>query len=114
MLYNIALGLNDQPSINSTVMLVLNTVCYLTLCPMMPQFIINVRELYYSDARGRWQGSDSGFKALPQFNYGENAVRMTEIAFVNVASRRGSIMEGAASKPEVIRLEALGDSPHRV
>jgi hypothetical protein len=46
--------LQDVITISSTSQLVLSLLTYITLCPIMPRFIISMRELYDRDLRGCW------------------------------------------------------------
>ena len=74
-LYNINVALlENNLTISSTSMLFLTTFCYIMICPMMPRFIISVRELYDRDLRHCWQGIDTGFSVLSQPIFSENTV----------------------------------------
>ena len=85
---------------------VLNLLCYTTLCPIIPRFIISVRELYDRDLRGRWQGIDTGFGVLSQPVSSGNAV-MSAIQFADVAPEQveGQVAEDEVDDSEAIRLE---------
>jgi len=102
---------------NSTLLLVLVTLSYTTLCPIMPRFIISVRELYDRDLRGRWQGIDTGFGVASKSISSENAA-VSAIQFADAAPRQeeGQVAEGAIDDSEAIRLEtrAVGDSTRQV
>ena len=99
-------------TINSTSQLALVFIFYTTLCPMMPRFIISVRELYDRDLRGCWQGIDTGFGMSSQPVSSQNAA-VSAIAFtVDVVTGQGA--EGEADDSEEIRLETVGDSTHQV
>ena len=88
-----------------------------TICPMMPRFIINVRELYDRDIRHGWQGVDTGFGVLSQPLASQNAP-VSAIAFAEVTPGQESqdevVEENAANEPETIRLEPFGDNMHQV
>jgi len=109
MLYLITVTiLDDGPVISSTWQLFLTLLSYTTICPIMPRFIISVRELYDRDLRARWQGIDTGFGVLSQ-----------PIASQNMVEELGDgahqvVESGHADIAEVIRLEALGDGTHQV
>jgi len=96
------------PLVNNTSLLILMTLSYVTLCPIMPRFIISVRELYDHD---RWQGVDTGFGVLSQrISTGNEAV--SAIQFADLA--RGD--RGGVDDSEAIRLETrmLGDGTRQV
>jgi len=89
-------------------------LCYTTLCPMVPRFIISVRELYDRDLRGRWQGIDTGFGVLSQPVFSENAA-VSAIVFTDVApgQEQGQVAEGEVDDSELIQLGVLGDGSTR-
>ncbi|KAH0834771.1 hypothetical protein J3R83DRAFT_10369, partial [Lanmaoa asiatica] len=91
-------------TISSTSMLFLNMFCVITLCPMMPRFIISVRELHQRDPRRRCQGIDSGFGVLLQPIARDNAA-VSAIALADVAPGQGQMVEGGADESEAIQLE---------
>ncbi|KAH0839397.1 hypothetical protein J3R83DRAFT_113, partial [Lanmaoa asiatica] len=91
--------------------LFLNVFCYITMCPMMPRFIISVRELYDRDPRR--QGIDTGFGVLSQPITNENATTSV-IAFVDVAPGQGQIVERDTDESEAIQFEVLADNNCRV
>ncbi|KAF8556921.1 hypothetical protein OG21DRAFT_507966 [Imleria badia] len=95
--------------------LFINLLSYITLFPVMPRFIISIRELYDHDLHGCRQGVDTGFGMLSKPVADENTA-MSAIAFVDVTpladQDQGHVMEGDDS--EVIRLEELGDGTRRV
>ena len=75
------------------------------MCPMMPRFIISVRELYDRDTRRGWQGVDTGFGVLSQpiadrFGFGSSIVFPD-----GVALEEGQVVEGGADD---IQLKPLG------
>jgi hypothetical protein len=115
MLYAIitALAQNDI-TITSTLGLVLTVLTYMTLCPIMPRFIISVRELYDRDLHRRWQGIDTGFGVLSQPVSSGNAA-MSAIRFADVApvQEGGQVVEGVVDDSEAIRLE-MRDGPRLV
>ena len=97
---------NSTP--DSTSVLLLNAFSYATICPLMPRFIISVRELYDRNLHRRWQGVDTGFGVLSQVIASENAA-VSAIAFADVAPGQDQAVEGDANELEAIRLEPLGD-----
>ena len=89
---------------------------YVTMiCPMIPRFIIGVRELYDRDLQRRWQGIDSGFGVLSQ-PIASQIGPISAIAFADVAPGQDQVveLEGDANESEAIRLEPLGDNGHHV
>ncbi|KAI9568759.1 hypothetical protein HD554DRAFT_2038528 [Boletus coccyginus] len=108
--YNITTALlQNIITISNTWQLFLALLCYTSICPIMPRFIISVRELYDRDLRARWQGIDSGFGVLSQPIAGGNAA-VSAIGFADVTTGQEHGHEGDA---EVIRLEVRGGA-HQV
>lgn len=67
MLYQIAWVLNPgETAPNNTSTLFLNAFAYVIFYPLIPRFIISVREIYDRDVRGRSQEIDTGFGVLSQ------------------------------------------------
>ena len=94
-------------------MLILTLLYFMTLCPIMPRFIISVRELYDGHRR---QGIDTGFgmSSQPVFN-SNTAVSAIEFAKVTPGQEQGQVLaEGEADDPEAIQLEMLGDGTRQV
>ena len=98
---------------NSTSVLFLAMFSYATIGPLMPRFIISVRELYDRDLHRRRQGVDTGFGVLSQAIASENAV-VSAIAFADVTPGQDQAAEGNANELEVIRPEPLGDDTGNV
>ncbi|KAI9573441.1 hypothetical protein HD554DRAFT_2167047 [Boletus coccyginus] len=90
---------------NTTWQLFLNLVCYTAICPIMPRFIISIRELYDRDLHARWQGIDSRFGVLSQ-PIASETVAVSAIAIAEVATEQG---QGGEGDTEAIGLEELGD-----
>ena len=90
-------------------------VSYMGVIPIMPRFIISMRELYDHDCCSQWKGIDSRFGILSQPTAGPDGVT-SAIAFVdvNIHQEESQVGEGGADDPEVIRLEMLGDGAHQV
>jgi len=113
MLYIVAtISLDNGPMLSNTWQVFLTLLSYTTICPIMPRFIISVRELYDRDLRARWQGIDTGFGVLSQPIASQN-VALSATSFVDVATGpgQGQEQEGDA---EAIRPEELGDGSHQV
>jgi hypothetical protein len=92
----------------------LTAFCYMIVFPMMPRFIISIRELYDRDLRRLWQGVDTGFGVFSQPSPSENAT-ISVIVFTDVAPGQGRgqvVDDGKAS--EEIRLDVLGDGTRQV
>ena len=106
------------PSIfNSLWWYFLASFCDIILCPMMPRFIISMRELYDRDLRAHWQGIDTGFGVLSHSIASGNVV-VSALAFAEVAPGQGQdrVADGDEDEDdsEAMRLEALGDGTHQV
>jgi len=93
-------------TLSSALQLALVLVYYTTLCPIMPRFIISVRELYDRDLRGQLQGIDTGFGVLSQPVFSGNAAR-SAIQFADIASgqEESRVAVGEMGDSEAIRLE---------
>jgi len=112
LIYNISTTLlQNTITPNSTLQLVLVMLYYTTLYPMMPRFIISVRELYDRDLRGRWQGIDTGFGSSSQPVVSGSAI---EFAGVAPGQEQGEVAEGGVDDSEAIRLDILGDGTRQV
>ena len=98
---------------NNTDGLFLAILSGITLCPIMPRFIISVRELYDRDLRHGWEGDDTGFGVLSQTTASQNAP-VSAIAFADIAPGQDEDVEGDVNESEAIRLELLGDNIHQV
>ena len=115
-MYSIAVAwLQSNFAVNNTSQLVLVVLYCTTLYPMMPRFIISVRELYDRDLRGRRQGIDTGF-GMPSQSVSNEVVAMSAIQFADVApgQEQGQVAEGEVDDSEVIRLDVLRDSTCQV
>ena len=98
--------LQNAITLNGTLQLVLALLYYTTLCPIMPRFIISVRELYDRDLRGRWQGIDTGFSVFPQtVSSGNAAMSAMQFADVALGQDEGHVAEGEVDDSQAIRLE---------
>ena len=114
--YNgVSLAQLRSTTFNTTAVLFLSVLSSITIVPMSPRFIINIRELYDRDLRGRWNGIDSGFGVLSQAVASEDAV-VSAIAFadVNPGQEEAQAVEGGEGDSEGIRLEPLGDGTQQV
>ena len=114
MVFSINSILGDTTSISETVHLYLDLFSYIALFPMMPRFIISVREMYDHGIGGRrrWQGVDTGFGASSQPN-GSQSATMSAIGFAD-ALGQDRVAEGNANEWEAIRLELSGDIASQV
>ncbi|KAN0080104.1 hypothetical protein V8E55_009670 [Tylopilus felleus] len=86
-------------------------VSYIAVIPMIPRFIISMRELYGHNGYSQQKGIDSGFGVLSQPTASPNVV-MSAIAFAGVTFRQGEsqVHEDGADDPEVIQPEIVGDA----
>lgn len=78
------------------------------LCPIVPRFVISVREMYDHELRGRCQGIDTGFGIGSQFSPDTD---LSAIAFADVAPGESPVVEAEADVPETIQLEVIEDGP---
>ncbi|KAF8428922.1 hypothetical protein L210DRAFT_951277 [Boletus edulis BED1] len=113
LINNVASTLTAKAVTNEIWILFLNVVIYITLCPIIPRFIISIRELYDRDGRGRVQGIDTGFGASSQLVASQDGT-VSAIAFADAAPGRDLVAEEDADKPDAIQLEARGGSTSRV
>jgi hypothetical protein len=100
-------GLQNDVSINNTSLLFLTLLSYVTICPIMPRFIISLRELHDRGLHVRRRGIDTGFGVPSQ----SGAPSM--IVFADIATGKSPITE-ETNESEAIRLEVLGNGIHRV
>ena len=103
--------------LSSTSLLILIPLSYMALCPIMPRFIISVRELYDRDLRDRWQGIDTGFGVLSQpVSAGNATVSAIQFADAAPGQEEGQVTEGEVDDSEAIRLETrmVGDGTGQV
>ncbi|KAI9571045.1 hypothetical protein HD554DRAFT_242793 [Boletus coccyginus] len=112
MLFFITITLLDNSlTISNTWQLFLILLSYTTICPIMPRFIISMRELYDRNLHGAGQqGIDTGFGMLSQ-PIASQSMAVSAISFVEVATGQGQGQEGDA---EAIQLEEMGDSTYQV
>ncbi|KAH0834170.1 hypothetical protein J3R83DRAFT_11477, partial [Lanmaoa asiatica] len=112
-LFQIA-NLTTTTTINGTSIQFLDLFSVITICPMMPRFIISVRELYDRDVRRRCQGIDSGFGVFSQPISSQNGA-ISAIAFAEVTPEQGHIVEGNADESEaMLEFEVMGDNTREV
>ena len=117
MFYNIATLVESKATGATTLVIVLAMLCSISMCPMMPRFIISVRVLYDRELRRGVQGVDTGFGVLSQTNTNQNGP-LSAIAFADIAPQAGleqdQIMEVDANESAAIRLEPIRDNTHQV
>ena len=94
-------------SISGTFLLQL--FAFITLAPLIPRFIIGVREMYDRDTRGRVR-VDTGFGALGQQE--DSNTLVSTIAFAD--GNLGQALVGDVGGLEEIQLEVAGNGTHRV
>ena len=87
--------------------IVANSVFAMLYCtalyPIVPRFIISVRELYDRDLCGRWQGIDTGFGMSSQpVSSGNAVVSAIEFADVAAGQEQGQVAEGEMDDSEAI------------
>jgi hypothetical protein len=84
------------------------------LFPMIPRFIIDVRELHHRDLHHHCQGIDTGFGFFSQPT-ASGSVVASAFAFADqVASGESQIVEAEADDSGTIRLQVLGGNTCQV
>ncbi|KAN0093036.1 hypothetical protein V8E55_003820 [Tylopilus felleus] len=98
-----------------TYTIIVDMVSFMVVIPMMPRFIISMRELYDRDCCSRWKGIDSRFGVLSQPAASTNVV-MSAIAFADVNFQQGEsqVVGDGAEDSEVIPSEMLRDGANQV
>ena len=98
-----------------TYTIIVDMVSFMVVIPMMPRFIISMRELYDRDCCSRWKGIDSRFGVLSQPAASTNVV-MSAIAFADVNFQQGEsqVVGNGAEDSEVIPSEMLRDGANQV
>ncbi|KAF8553830.1 hypothetical protein OG21DRAFT_1177121 [Imleria badia] len=119
VVYTITVILPNVPGITSTnpVLLFMASLSLLTMPPMMPRFIISIRELYECDLRRRRDGIDSGFGVLSQpLASGNAVVSAIAIADINSGQTEGQDQDRQVAEDDAEDLEAeqLGDGTRQV
>ncbi|KAF8437495.1 hypothetical protein L210DRAFT_3505250 [Boletus edulis BED1] len=102
---NAVVNITGIITINTILLLVINTISAATLILLLPRFIIGVRELY--DSKLHSWGTDTGFGVFEQPISSEN-VAVSTIIFVDLTP--GQVVGGEGDESETIQLERLGDS----
>ncbi|KAF8126625.1 hypothetical protein EV363DRAFT_1298648 [Boletus edulis] len=95
---------------NTIPLLFILSLSYVSIIPLMPQFIISVREFHDHKHHGQWEGIDAGFGASLHLISGENAV-VSAVAIADATVNQ--VMEGEADESEGIQLEMRGDNIHQ-
>ena len=96
----------DTPEVVINILL---TTTVSLLCCTMPRFIIAVRELYDHDARGHFQGIDTGFGVSSRVEKGFPST----IAFAD-AGEESRTLQGDADEPGAIQLEPVAEGSRQV
>ena len=114
MLFYTSSIIQEATTLNDTSLLLLAICSCILICPIMPRFIISVRELYDRDLQHcRWQGVDTGFGVLSHPIASDHAAA-SAIVFADVVPGQDEAVEEDATESEVIRLETLGDNTCQV
>ncbi|KAF8552119.1 hypothetical protein OG21DRAFT_174615 [Imleria badia] len=109
MLYQIACVLNQGGTApNSTSILLLDAFVYIIFYPLIPRFIISIRELYDGDVRGRLQGIDTGFGVLSQANTARDTT-VSAMVFMDVNPVCNPQMEGDMGDSDAISIKVVGE-----
>ncbi|KAF8125321.1 hypothetical protein EV363DRAFT_638327 [Boletus edulis] len=109
MLYNTHDIITTVVTTNATLPIYLATFSYIAICPLVPRFIISVRELY-DQLRNRSWGVDTGFGVFSQ----PSQDAAIAVSFTDVMPDQDQTMVGVMDEAEVIQLDALGGNTHRV
>jgi len=113
VVFNIAVALEFQPNWNDILILLLNVLSFIALCPLVPRFILSLRELYDCDIDGRWGGIDTAFGGSSQ-PLSSRDVAASAIAFAGISLDEDPAVEGRADDLEAIRLRAVGNPARQV
>lgn len=109
--YNFLVAITATPTVQAPP-IVVNVLIMLSaalLCCSMPRFIINVRELYDRDLRGRWQGIDTGFGGASRGIPGTST-----IAFADAGQKESLTLCDDGGTPGGIQLKPVGEGSHQV
>ena len=101
MLYNISDLVKVKVTETHTSLLILAIFSNITMCPIMPQFIISMQELYDYDIHHSCQGVDTRFSVLLQSIASQN-MPLSSIVFKDVSTGQDKVVEGDANKLEII------------
>lgn len=113
VVFNIAVALEYGPQWNNISIIFLNVLSFIALCPLVPRFILSLRELYDRDLGGHWRGIDTAFGVSSQMISSRDAAA-SAIAFAEISSEEGVAVEGCVDDLEVIRLRVVGNGAHQV
>lgn len=115
LVFNITLILQYGPQWSDTASIIMSTLSFVAYCPIVPRFILDLRELHDRDLRGRWQRIDTAFSARSQ-PISEQDVAVSAISFAEASSAEGPSIEGCVDDLEVVRLRVVGysDGVHQV
>ena len=107
------MALEFEPNWNNISILLLNVLSFIALCPLVPRFVLSLRELYDCDRDGRWGGIDTAFGGSSQ-PISSRDVAASAIAFAEVSSGEDPAVEGRADDMEGTRLGAVGNPVRQV
>lgn len=94
-------------------MILLTCLSYLYYGPVIPRFIISVRELYDRELCGRSQMTDTGFGEFSQPTTSRNEV-VSAIAFADIAPEQDLEVNADDSESDAIPLEVIAGDTHKV
>lgn len=106
--FNISMAVQFAPGFNEIAINLVSMLTLMAFCPIVPRFILEVRELYDHDTHGRWQGIDTGF-GVSQLAIDLEAT----VAFAVVASADSS-GQGVAMEEEDVATGGEGTIPLEV
>lgn len=111
-MFNTSVVLQYGPQYDFSIIL-LETLGFLPLCPLVPRFIINLRKLYDRDLEGGWRGTDIAFGMSSQSRSRRDGTG-SAIAFAGLNSGESLVVERDADGSEAIQLKVVGECVRQV
>ena len=116
LVFNITTMLQYGPQWDAVSLTILCTLGFIGFCPLVPRFILDLRELYDRDTGGRWQGVDTAFgvSSHPVSNRGvtASAISFAEVGFG--PEEGGEAVDGRLDDLEVVRHTVIGHGTRQV
>ena len=114
MYFSINVIVQNQLILGISATYLLQLFAVVTIIPLIPRFIIRVREIFDRDARGRFR-VDTGFGTLGP-SVDDESTFVSTILFVDGNSGQGEsrVLEEDMGDSEGIRLEVMGEGARRV
>jgi len=110
--FNTSVVLQYGPQYDFSIIL-LETLGFVPLCPLVPRFVVSLRELYDRDLEGRWLGTDIAFGMSSQSHSRRDAA-VSAIAFAGLSSGESLAVERDADGSEAIQLKVVEEGVRQV